>query len=236
MPHLTKQEWKLILPFMRAGEPVQLRGRPTQQRSVATFQLILDTAARLLESRGFDALTTNLLAEESGLSVRAIYRYFPNKHAVVAELAAQMAVRWRDAVSGAGPFDDPSRAWDELWAQYIDAFVGAVRSTPGARAVLAAMREDPTLRAVDEAANRGYIDGITAALISRRPSIGRPEASTVATVLMRSTVAVLDEAFEADLRTARRLVAVLVRMHLGLLREVLGDPEPRRRANARTRR
>lgn len=220
---------------MHAGEQLELRVRPTQRRSLATFELILDTAARLLDHSGFDALTTNVLAAESGLSVRAIYRYFPNKHAVVAELATQMAGHWRDAVARAGSFDDTTRPWEELWEAYIHAFVDAVRATTGARAVLAAMREDPTLRMVDEVANRAYIDGIAEALLVRQPSTSPPEADAVATVLIRSTVAVLDEAFEVDERTARRLIAILVRMHIGLLRDILEPASPSASRSARHR-
>lgn len=212
---------------------LRLRGRPAQSRSAATFQLVLDTTARLLEAHGFDALTTNLVAQESGVSVRAIYRYFPNKHAIVAELAQQMSEEWRGAVAERGDFADRSVPWATLWDGYIDAFVDAVRATRGARAVLAAMREDPLLRRVDEIANTRYVDGIATALITRRPTLRADEARAAATVLMRSMVSVLDEAFESDERSARRLIAMLKRMHVGLLRELLresaDDPVPRSR-------
>ena len=46
-----------------------------------------------------------------------------------------------------------------------------VRSTPGALVVLAAMRDDPDLRAIDDVANRRYIAGISAALRARRPML-----------------------------------------------------------------
>lgn len=200
---------------------LELRRRPTQDRAVATFDLVLDTTATLLETHGFDALTTNLISTESGVSVRAIYRYFPNKHAIVGELARRMGRQWQTALGTAGELDDLSTPWRQVWSGYIDAFVLGVRSTNGAKAVLIAMRSDPELRKADEEANTEYIDGITDALRSRGKIASRAEARAVATVLIRSTVAVLDEAFEADEADAARLIDVMKAMHIGLLADYL---------------
>lgn len=218
-----------MLPFVTARSSTQLhlRCRPSQQRSVETFQLVLDTAATLLERHGFSGFTTNLLADEAGVTVRAVYRYFPNKHAVVAELAQQMAGRWRSAVAQVGDLADPSLAWTELWPAYLNAYVAAVRATPGARAVLAAMRDDPELRAVDDIANAEYVAGIEAALAIRNSRLDPAGAHIAAVVLMRTTVAVLDAAFESDDATAALLVDRLLVMHLALLADVL-DGAPAR--------
>lgn len=221
-----------MLPFVTARSSTQLhlRCRPSQQRSVETFQLVLDTAAMLLERHGFSGFTTNLLADEAGVTVRAVYRYFPNKHAVVAELAQQMTGRWRAAVAQVGDLADASLAWTELWPAYLNAYVAAVRATPGARAVLTAMRDDPELRAVDDIANAEYVAGIEAALAIRNPRLDPAGAHSAAVVLMRTTVAVLDAAFESDDATAALLVDRLLVMHLALLSEVLeGTAEAGRR-------
>jgi len=198
-----------------------LRRRPTQSRALVTFDLILDTTATLLETHGFDALTTNLISAESGVSVRAIYRYFPNKHAVVGELARRMEGEWRLALEAAGDFNDPTTSWREVWVGYIDAFVGAVHTTRGALAVLRAMRGDPELRKADEEANADYIRNIAAVIEARGKADGHDEAVAVATVLIRSTVALLDEAFEADDVEAAQLIDVMKRMHVGLLADYL---------------
>lgn len=200
---------------------LELRRRPTQARALATFDLILDTTAALLETHGFDALTTNLISAESGVSVRAIYRYFPNKHAVVGELARRMERQWGSALDAAGDFDDPFSPWRDVWNSYIDAFVESVRATKGARAVLNAMRGDPELRKADEEANGVYISNIAIVLGARGVEVSPRQATAVATVLIRSTVSVLDEAFEADEATAALLIAVMKQMHAALLSDYL---------------
>jgi AcrR family transcriptional regulator len=62
------------------------RKRPRQERSRATVESILEATARVLVKRGFDGLTTNLVAEAAGVSIGSLYQYFPNKAALVGAL------------------------------------------------------------------------------------------------------------------------------------------------------
>lgn len=62
------------------------RKRPRQARSVATFEAILEAAARILESLGFAGFNTNVVAELAGVSIGSLYQYFPSKEALIVEL------------------------------------------------------------------------------------------------------------------------------------------------------
>ena len=66
---------------------------PKQARSKASFDAIVDGAARLLRERGYEALTTNHIAEHAGVGIATLYEFFPNKEAIVAELAARLMTR-----------------------------------------------------------------------------------------------------------------------------------------------
>ena len=63
---------------------------PTQTRALETCERILDAAAYLLGEVGIERLSTNLVCERAGLSPPALYRYYPNKYAVLAELGARL--------------------------------------------------------------------------------------------------------------------------------------------------
>jgi len=63
---------------------------PSQKRAGQTLAAILDAAASLLEEDGFEELTTNKICEQAGVTPPALYRYFPNKYAVVCELARRL--------------------------------------------------------------------------------------------------------------------------------------------------
>ena len=65
---------------------IDLRKRPSQERSRHTVDAILEAAARILEAGGLQALTTNTVAERAGVSPGSLYQYFPDKHAILAEL------------------------------------------------------------------------------------------------------------------------------------------------------
>jgi AcrR family transcriptional regulator len=64
-----------------------IRNVPRQSRSQQTLDLILDTAAEMFVEVGYEATTTNALAEKAGISIGTLYRYFPDKDAVLKALA-----------------------------------------------------------------------------------------------------------------------------------------------------
>jgi AcrR family transcriptional regulator len=65
------------------------RRRPRQARSRATWEVIVEAAAQVLERRGLAGFNTNAIAERAGVSVGSVYRYFPDKHAILAAVARQ---------------------------------------------------------------------------------------------------------------------------------------------------
>ena len=89
----------------RAAQPaetpaVQLDGRtkPSQTRARNTFEAVLSTAGELLGEVGFERLSTNLVCERAGLTPPALYRYFPNKYAILSELARRLMDAQDEAV------------------------------------------------------------------------------------------------------------------------------------------
>ncbi len=77
------------------------RKSPVQARSAATVEAILEAAARILESEGFEGYTTNAIAKRAGVSIGSLYQYFPNKDAVTAALVMADAVQLHDDVYAA---------------------------------------------------------------------------------------------------------------------------------------
>jgi AcrR family transcriptional regulator len=75
-----------------------LRPNPLQRRSVATVDRILAATAALLDEVGFDRLNTNLICERSALTPPALYRHFPNKYAVMAELGRRLMEAQNEAL------------------------------------------------------------------------------------------------------------------------------------------
>jgi AcrR family transcriptional regulator len=59
------------------------RKRPKQTRSQSLVDSALEAAARILSSLGYDAASTNRVAETAGISIGSLYQYFPNKDALI---------------------------------------------------------------------------------------------------------------------------------------------------------
>ena len=79
---------------------------PTQTRALETCERILDAAANLLGEVGIERLSTNLICERAGLSPPALYRYYPNKYAVLAELGVRLMMSQNELLV--------------QWAAYLD--------------------------------------------------------------------------------------------------------------------
>src|SRR5271157_3190169 len=65
------------------------RRAPVQLRSQQTVQRVLDAASALLGQMPLEDLTTTRIASEAGLSIGALYRFFPDKQTVVDAIAVQ---------------------------------------------------------------------------------------------------------------------------------------------------
>ena len=57
---------------------------PSQERSRATVDALVEATARILVRESFDKASTNRIAEEAGVSIGSLYQYFPSKEALVA--------------------------------------------------------------------------------------------------------------------------------------------------------
>jgi AcrR family transcriptional regulator len=69
------------------------KNKPQQERAKRTYEAILAAAAELLVEVGVERISTNLVAERAGITVPALYRYFPNKYAVMHALGARLMDR-----------------------------------------------------------------------------------------------------------------------------------------------
>jgi AcrR family transcriptional regulator len=71
---------------LRPPLPPTPRRRPQQQRSRQIVAAIQEASLKILRERGAASLTTNRIAEVAGVNIASVYRYFPNKEAIVAEI------------------------------------------------------------------------------------------------------------------------------------------------------
>ena len=73
---------------------------PRQQRARATYESILDAAARILQTAGFEGLTTNHVADRAGVAIGSLYEYFPDKETIVAEVTRRTLREMLEEIAG----------------------------------------------------------------------------------------------------------------------------------------
>ena len=75
---------------MSRDRRIDPRRPPTTRAGADIIESIVAAAGRVLDDGGLDAFTTNRVAELAGVSIGSLYRYFPNKDALLVELARRM--------------------------------------------------------------------------------------------------------------------------------------------------
>jgi AcrR family transcriptional regulator len=81
------------------------RGRPPGQTAegAAARDRLYDTAMRMIADRGYEATTLRNIAEEAGVSVGLLYRYFPSKQAVIIALYEELSTDYARHAAGMPP-------------------------------------------------------------------------------------------------------------------------------------
>jgi len=104
-------------------------------------QRILQAALDLMEETTFAQVTAEAIAERAGAGKATVYRWWPNKAAVVIEA-------FREAVTPELPFPDTASLRDDLQTQARN-FAGVLASSKGKmlRSFIVAARSDPDVAA-----------------------------------------------------------------------------------------
>jgi AcrR family transcriptional regulator len=95
-----------------------LRKAPRQARAQATFEAIVEAAARILSESGPRGLKTSHVAERAGVSVGSLYQYFPDRKAIVRALIQRQLAR-AEALRPAA-LDDPMASRSERLRAAVD--------------------------------------------------------------------------------------------------------------------
>jgi AcrR family transcriptional regulator len=131
------------------------RAIPQQERSRERVAAILAASSRLLTKYGFDALNTRQIAAAAKLPPGLIYHYFPNKTAIVMQLAEQSVQPLRyELTQLLGKAKAGS--WREAIRQFVSKLTAVYRGEPAAAAILQALQSDPDLRRFNRRMNERF--------------------------------------------------------------------------------
>lgn len=111
-----------------------MRRTPVQERSNDTVQQILAATSVLLEQKPLQEITTSRIAAEAGVSIGGLYRFFPDKQAILDAIAVRAMEEFQ-----AGLEHELSESFPEdgtaLLALVIDAYIRFLDARPDFRAI-----------------------------------------------------------------------------------------------------
>jgi AcrR family transcriptional regulator len=116
------------------------RRRPSQDRSRATWDAIVEAAVQVLERAGPAGFTTAAVAERAGVSIGTLYQYFPDKQAIL------LAAAEREVNGEAAPHAARQKALMRALIAFVES-VGRMAGSAPARQGLAKTRLDAPKRA-----------------------------------------------------------------------------------------
>lgn len=159
----------------RASVRLEPKVKPSRPTGHSTFEYLLSTAGELLPEVGFEGLSTNLICQRAGMTPPALYRYFPNKYAVLQELGRRLMQAQDEAFFAwlAGGGLQP-RSMEESVAsnERLQAEVNAVtRRHPGGIWIMRALRAVPLLHEVRIESRDLVASRLAKALRSRYPKL-----------------------------------------------------------------
>jgi AcrR family transcriptional regulator len=204
-----------------SAEPA-LRRRPRQARSQERVERILDTAEEVFAEIGYEASSTNLIAQRAGTSIGSLYEFFPNKEA----LAQSLAERY---VTNIGKLyetlvvDLPGAEGPEI----VDHIVGGLdhfyRDHPGAVPLLNGRFTSSELAAAGELLQTALTARIESIITGRRPDLPPKHCRMMAQVIAEQARSLLAFADQVPLSQRSAVVRELEKAIIGYLRETAPD-------------
>ncbi|MDP2367025.1 TetR/AcrR family transcriptional regulator [Rhodoferax sp.] len=178
---------------------LQSKAQPRQQRALDTYELILGATVELLSEVGIERLSTNLVCQRAGISPPALYRYFPNKYALLRELGQRLMQAQNELVRAwATPTMlklPPRRLVVQIHALFEQTLL-LTKALPGGLWVTRALRAVPTLSHV-RIESHALVSGlIVQAFMQAYPHAPQADVAILARLAVEMNYAALEMLFD----------------------------------------
>ncbi len=183
---------------MPAAEPdpqlqgIPMRTVPRQQRARAAVNRILRATGELLDDAGFDALTTTAVAERADVNIATLYRYFPDKFALIEALALSIEAERLAKIDPMLAAFARSTDWRRDLRAVFDKLLDLRLKRTGVKGLRRALHSAPQLWVAERAGFGRMVERWAAALRGRVPSMTAARAELVATAVMTMLLGMLD--------------------------------------------
>ena len=127
---------------------------PTQERSRKTRAAILEAALEILETTGFEKLSTNQIAKVAGINIATLYRYFSDKYEILSELAIGFSEKQSDLICSYLKSASIEASIEEICNGMVDALVDGTKNDRALVQLQRALTVYPELQKIYRGSNR----------------------------------------------------------------------------------
>jgi AcrR family transcriptional regulator len=202
-----------------------LRRTPLRARGQATFDAILDVTAQLIEDKGHEALTTNIIASAAGINIASLYQYFSNKQAILVALFDRQTQARSDLLAHNFQRLLNEKDWQTVVRESIDVIADIRAKQTGSTGLRLALKSSPELEAHERAANDGPAS-VFAQLLQGQAKLSPEKAMLVARCGMEIGTVLLDNWSLRSDPADRRLVDEAKIAVIAYLGTYLDRPKP----------
>jgi AcrR family transcriptional regulator len=201
---------------------------PSQARGRNTYETILAAAGELLGNVGFERLSTNMVCQSAGLTPPALYRYFPNKYAILSELGRRLmdaqdeaVYQWiREGGLDADTIEDAAARNLEIMTQINS----ITRDMPGGPWVLRAMRAVPMLQEIRSQSRDRVAVHLTTIIETRYPGLDHAELlgglEIITDLMLSATEMMLTESNIDEPAVKRRASRMAALYYMDLIKQI----------------
>jgi AcrR family transcriptional regulator len=208
-----------------AGKTQEQKKPPAQQRSTETYERILVATAQTLCDVGIERLSTNLVCECAGLTPPALYRYFPNKYALLAVLGERLLEKQNSLIDHwitPQLLSGPPEALESALAELILETYRVTDATLGGMWILKGLRAVPALEHVRIDSHRLVSSAQAEILAQVFPQADPQQLATAARVAVEMIHTTIELLFDESLdpKSVCAMVASMIVSHLDRLAPV----------------
>ncbi|MDZ8029248.1 MAG: TetR/AcrR family transcriptional regulator [Nostoc sp. DedQUE11] len=195
--------------FMSSGidNPETFRRLPQQARSRQRVDRILDVAAQLFEEVGYEAVSTDLIVKRANISIGSLYRFFPDKEAILHALSERYAQQMRKLFTARFNPSTINYPLAILLSEAIEDFDKFYTTQPGCREIMLRSRVSADLQAVNKRVDHQIVEQLDNFLALRQPQMNSQQRQLAALVSVEIANALQLLSLSQDERLRLQLVA-----------------------------
>lgn len=169
------------------------RSLPSQARSRQRVDVILDITEKLVQKKGYEVVTAQMIAAATRISPGVLYHYFPGKHGIFAAVVQRAFERLEALMRQSGDTDPERESYEAFVDRVVDALVLHWRASRSAMLLWQAIEHAPYLLPITAELKRRAIERNRSTLKKHFPRMRLREVQTKALVMQAISFTLLRE-------------------------------------------